>query len=35
MSKPKKQKNVIMGTEIMFEERTTKSKDKNKKGGQE
>ena len=35
MNKPKKQKNVIMGAEIMFEERTTKSNDENKKGGQE
>jgi len=35
MNKPKKQKNEIMGAEIMYEERTTKSNDENKKGGQE
>ena len=35
MNKPKKQKNVIMSAEIMYEERTTKSNDENKKGGQE
>ena len=31
MNKPKKQKNEIMGAEIMYEERTTKSNDKTKK----
>ena len=31
MNKPKKQKYVIMGAEMMFVEGTTKSKDKNKK----
>ena len=35
MNKPKKQKNVIMGAEMMFVEGTTKSNDENKKGGQE
>ena len=35
INKPKKQKNVIMGAEMMFIEGTTKSNDENKKGGLE
>lgn len=35
MSKRKKQKNVIMSAEIMFEEGTMKKQQRNEKGGQE
>ena len=35
MNKPKKQKNEIMGAEMMFVEGTTKKQWQNKKGGQE